>query len=78
MTQLRVGVVDESMKEHRKLVFNNAKDDDRIGTVTLKKGWNRVLLRNYTFGYGLEVGMTIHAPPETLWKLRISAAPRTK
>jgi len=78
MTQLRVGVTSELMKESRQLVFNNVKDEERAEMVTLQKGWNRILLRNYTFGYGLEVGMTIHASPEILWKLRISAAPRSK
>ena len=78
MTQLRVDVTDESLSGRQNLVFNNVKDEERTKTVTLKKGWNRIMLRNYAFGYGLEVGMTIHAAPEILWKLRISAAPRSK
>jgi hypothetical protein len=77
-TQLRVSIVGESMEDPQNFVFNSVKDEDRQATVTLKKGWNRVLLRNYSYGYGLEPGMTIHAAPETLWKLRLSAAPRAE
>ena len=78
MMHLRVGVVGESMEDPQKFVFNNVKDEDRTATATLKKGWNRVLLRNFSFGYGLEPGMTIHAAPKTLWQLRLSAAPRAE
>ena len=76
MTQLRVSVVDEAMRDRQDFQFNNVKDEQRRCEVKLKKGWNRVLLRNYTFGYALQPGMTIHADAEILWKLRMSATPR--
>lgn len=45
-------------------------------TVTLRPGWNKVLMRGYCVGYSpFRAGLVLQAPEATLWKLKLSAAP---
>ena len=45
-------------------------------TLTLRAGWNQVMFRGYCVGYPpFRAGVVLHAPDETLWKLKLSAVP---
>ncbi|MCX5683067.1 MAG: hypothetical protein NT049_05205, partial [Planctomycetota bacterium] len=45
-------------------------------TLTLRAGWNQVTFRGYCVGYPpFRAGLVLHAPEETLWKLKLSATP---
>jgi hypothetical protein len=45
-------------------------------TVTLQQGWNQVFFRGYCVGYPpFRAGLVVGGTPETLWTLRLSAAP---
>lgn len=47
-------------------------------TVSLRAGWNQVMLRGFCTGYSpFRAGLVINAPPEKLWDIRLSATPPT-
>ena len=53
-----------------------AKRPVAVKTLTLRPGWNKVLMRGYCVGYSpFRAGLILNAPSETLWKLRLSATP---
>ena len=44
--------------------------------LTLRRGWNQVMLRGYCVGYSpSRAGLVLAGPPEKLWSLRLSAMP---
>jgi hypothetical protein len=45
-------------------------------SLTLRQGWNKVMMRGYCVGYSpFRAGLILNAPAETLWKLKLSATP---
>ena len=45
-------------------------------SITLRPGWNQVLVRGYCVGYSpFRTGLVLNAPEEQLWKLKLSAMP---
>ena len=53
--------------------------DAPANAVTLRQGWNQVMFRGYCVGYPpFRAGLSIAAPPATLWALRLSGAPPDK
>jgi len=54
----------------------NARRSVAVKKVTLREGWNKVMLRGYCVGYSpFRAGLVLKAPEETLWKLKLSGMP---
>lgn len=54
----------------------NDKHPVAVKSLTLRAGWNKILMRGYCVGYSpFRAGLILNAPAETLWKLRLPATP---
>jgi hypothetical protein len=74
-TYYHVKVGDEAVVDG--LIAEKSEEHEVRKKVTLKTGWNQIMVRAFCVGYSpCRVGMEIVAPAQTLWKLQLSGTPR--